>query len=148
MLRRPAKGSRLLARILAGAGVAVIAASLSAGPALANTGNQGHYTEDKLYPGQYLANGSYKFIMQTDGNLVLYGASNHVCWASNTQGLDGTYLDYNDHSVTPPDATLKNSSYGQLGHWWGSYEWLHKNGNLSLNSKGEVWIAWKKWVHC
>lgn len=25
---------------------------------------------------------------------------------------------------------------------------LHKNGDLSLNSHFDVWIGWKKWVHC
>lgn len=45
-------------------------------------------TNQKLTPGQYLnsANGQYKFILQTDGNLVLYNAANQALWASNTGG--------------------------------------------------------------
>ncbi len=101
-----------------------------------------------MLPGQYLSNGTYQLRMQTDGNLVLYGKNRRVCWASNTNGLPGTYLVYRDHLLLGPDVTLENSRYGRLGHWRGGYEWLHKNGNLSLNSHGEVWIAWKKWVHC
>ncbi|MDO8616528.1 MAG: hypothetical protein Q7T33_12470 [Dehalococcoidia bacterium] len=52
------------------------------------------YAADKLtggqwlYPGQYLMspNLQYKFIMQTDGNLVLYTRSGQALWASNTWG--------------------------------------------------------------
>lgn len=118
--------------------------------ASADTNNKGTYTEDRLYPNQYLlsSNSAYKLWMQPDGNLVLYKINVRVCWASNTNGTPGTYADYNDHSATPPDLTLKNSSYGDQGHWWGGYEYLHKNGNLSINTRGEVWIAWKKWIHC
>lgn len=139
-------------RVPARVGLALAAATLTTGiaatPASAITHNLGHSAEGKILPGQYLKNGSYQFIMQTDGNLVLYGPSHRVCWASGTNGLKGTFVVYRDHKLTPPDVTLENASYGRLGHWRGGYEWLHKNGNLSLNDKGEVWIAWKKWVHC
>lgn len=145
-------GSTRTRRTAARVGLVLSAAALAVGataaPAGAITHDLGHSTESTIYPGQYLKNGSYEFIMQTDGNLVLYGANRRVCWASGTNGLHGTYVHYRDHKITPPDVTLENASYGRLGHWRGSYEWLHKNGNLSLNDKGEVWIAWKKWVHC
>jgi len=52
------------------------------------------YAGDKLNPGEMLrrgehltsGNGQYRLIMQDDGNLVLYDASNRPLWASNTDG--------------------------------------------------------------
>jgi hypothetical protein len=43
---------------------------------------------------QYLSssNKAYKFILQADGNIVLYNASNQVRWSSDTQGKGGTKL--------------------------------------------------------
>ncbi len=139
-------------RLVAALGLVTTSIALAAGAALpaqasGAPGNQGTSIEDKLFPGQYLGNGGYKLAMQTDGNLVLYDRT-RVCWASHTNGLRGTYLDYDDNYIKPPQVDLKNATYGGLGTWYGSYTWLHKNGNLSLNSRGEVWIGWKKWIHC
>ena len=37
-----------------------------------------------------------EFIMQTDGNLVLYDTSGQPHWASNTQGNPGAFLNVQD----------------------------------------------------
>ena len=50
---------------------------------------------DRLFPGQELPigarlesnNGNYKFIMQTDGNLVLYDQNGKAIWASGTNNI-------------------------------------------------------------
>lgn len=49
---------------------------------------------EQLNPALYLSssNNAYKFILQPDGNIVLYNASNQVRWASDTQGKGGTKL--------------------------------------------------------
>lgn len=47
-----------------------------------------------LRPGQYLENGIYLLLMQSDGNLVLYenfSTTRKPVWASNTDGKGGTY---------------------------------------------------------
>lgn len=51
------------------------------------------YANERLTTNQYLqsANGSYRFILQSDGNIVLYGAS-RALWASNTVGKGGVNL--------------------------------------------------------
>ncbi len=71
---------------------------------------------DRLLPGQGLmsggslksADGRYRFIMQADGNLVLYNVYNQPLWASNTQGhsniwdvilqTDGNLVVYNSQN--------------------------------------------------
>ena len=47
-----------------------------------------------LYPGDYLCNGNYKAIMQTDGNFVIYNVkTNQATWSSRTC-LGTSYRDY------------------------------------------------------
>ncbi|HSA49659.1 MAG TPA: hypothetical protein VLH10_06045 [Yinghuangia sp.] len=124
----------------------------SAGPsrgvqARAECRNDGTSFSDKLLPGHCLSNGGYRFEMQYDGNLVLYSGS-RACWASGTDGTDGVYAEYSgDWQIDSPFMTLE-SPFGELRKWRGKYTGLHKTGNVSLNSKGEVWIAYGKFVHC
>jgi hypothetical protein len=49
-------------------------------------------TNQELLPGQFLTEGNYELVMQTDGNLVLYLESQgEVLWASQTEGIGGAY---------------------------------------------------------
>ncbi|UGQ12974.1 hypothetical protein LO772_04955 [Yinghuangia sp. ASG 101] len=102
---------------------------------------------DKLLPGHCLRNGGYRLEMQYDGNLVLYSGS-RACWASGTDGTDGVYAEYSgDWQIDSPFMTLE-SPFGELRKWRGKYTGLHKTGDVSLNNKGEVWIAYGKFVNC
>ncbi|MBD0743171.1 hypothetical protein [Streptomyces sp. CBMA152] len=103
--------------------------------------------DDRMLPGQCLRNGGYRFEMQYDGNLVLYSGS-RACWASGTDGTDGVYAKYSgDWKIDSPYMTLE-SQFGELRKYRGTYTYLHKSGNVSLNNKGEVWIAYGKMANC
>lgn len=102
---------------------------------------------DRMLPGQCLRNGGYRLEMQYDGNLVLYSDS-RACWASGTDGTDGVYAMYSgDWKLDSPYMTLE-SQFGELRKYRGKYTGLHKTGDVSLNGKGEVWIAYEKMVGC
>jgi hypothetical protein len=53
---------------------------------------------DRLSAGEYLTSPDhrYAFLLQTDGNLVLYGPGYEVIRDTNTNGRGGTYLDVQD----------------------------------------------------
>jgi hypothetical protein len=108
---------------------------------------------DRLFPNHYIqsSNDRYRFIMQSDGNLVLYDRIDAgACWASNTAGIDGVWAEWEDNPLVDfyPHLDL-NSPYGQLNSWRGGYTYLHKTGgNVSINNNGEVWLAYKKFVSC
>ncbi|WP_371656547.1 MULTISPECIES: hypothetical protein [unclassified Streptomyces] len=102
---------------------------------------------DKMIPGECLRNGGYRLEMQYDGNLVLYSGS-RACWASGTNGTDGVYAKFSgDWKPDSPYMTL-DSQFGELRKYRGKYTGLHKTGDVSLNGKGEVWIAYGKMVGC
>lgn len=102
---------------------------------------------DRMLPGQCLRNGGYRLEMQYDGNLVLYSGP-RVCWASGTDGTDGVYAKYSgDWKLDSPYLTLE-SQFGELRKYRGKYTYLHKTGDVSLNNKGEVWIAYEKMAGC
>lgn len=102
---------------------------------------------DRMLPGQCLRNGGYRLEMQYDGNLVLYSGG-RACWASGTDGTDGVYAYYGgDWQLDSPWMSLE-SQFGRLRKWHGKYTGLHKTGNVSLNGKGEVWIAYAKMWGC
>lgn len=62
---------------------------------------------------QYLTapNRGYQFVMQADGNLVLYNNSGHPLWASNTEGNPGAYL------AMQPDGNLVVYSLTEHALW-------------------------------
>ncbi|GGP45993.1 hypothetical protein [Streptomyces abikoensis] len=102
---------------------------------------------DRLIPGHCLQNGGYRLEMQYDGNLVLYSGS-RACWASGTDGTNGVYAKFSgDWKPDSPYMTLE-SPVGELRKYRGKYTGLHKTGNVSLNNKGEVWIAYGKMAGC
>jgi hypothetical protein len=78
---------------------------------------------------------------------MLY-AGTRVCWASGTDGTDGVYAEYSgDWAIDSPYVTLE-SPYGELRKYRGKYTGLHKTGNVSVNAKGEVWIAYGRMASC
>jgi hypothetical protein len=107
---------------------------------------------DTLHPGEWLVkeqglssnNGYYRFIMQTDGNLVLYvGSGYRPLWSSGTYGnpsvvgvkmqTDGNLVIYN------PSKAIWNS-----GTWNkpGSYLVLQDDGNMVIYDKPRaVWAT-------
>ena len=88
--------------------------------------------------GQELLNGNYAFIMQTDGNLVLYNGSTAI-WASNTSGNPGAYCTMQSDG----NLVVYSSSGGAL---WatgtngnpGAYVTLQTDGNVVVYSSSNV----------
>ncbi|WP_026152691.1 hypothetical protein [Actinopolyspora halophila] len=105
--------------------------------------------DDRLIPGQYIGSGPYTLAMQRDGNLLLFDHSaNRICWASGTNGTEQVYAKYSgDFVLGAPYMTLE-SPYGELRKYEGNYTGLHKTGDISINSSGEVWIAYEPFVSC
>jgi len=113
------------------------------------------YASDMLYPGEELkkgdnltsANGRYKLIFQTDGNLVLYGRGYRALWSSNTQGRPV------EKCIMQTDGNLVLYLRGGQPVWNsktyrfpGSFLWLRDDGNLILYYP--VWstgTAQKRW---
>ncbi|MER5884131.1 hypothetical protein ABT160_09900 [Streptomyces sp. NPDC001941] len=134
--------------------LATVAATIA--PAAAPHGAQAHAADcrgigssfsDRLLPGQCLRNGNNRLEMQYDGNLVLY-SGDRACWASGTEGTDGVYAQYSgDWKFDSPYMSLE-SQFGQLRKYRGKYTGLHKSGDISLNGKGEVWIAYERFAGC
>lgn len=61
---------------------------------LAAAGTGTTHAKERLNPGQYLEspNRAYSFVMQTDGNAVVYNrSSGKACWHTNTSGHPGAY---------------------------------------------------------
>jgi hypothetical protein len=142
--RETSNGVRRLALMMVALLFAVIAQSA---PANAAT-TVGSSFNDRLLPNQQIANNGNRLVMQSDGNLVLYANTGRVCWASGTNGLSGVYAKYSgDWRIDSPWMSLE-SPYGQLRKWRGGYTWTKKTGNVSINARGEVWIAYKLFVRC
>ncbi|MDI2129923.1 hypothetical protein [Yinghuangia seranimata] len=138
----------LVAAVAAAVGPAPVAVAAQAEPqARSECRNDGTSFTDKLIPGHCLRNGGYRLEMQYDGNLVLYSGG-RACWSSGTDGTDGVYAEYSgDWKLDSPYMALE-SPFGQLRKYRGAYTYLHKSGDISLNGKGEVWIAYQKFVGC
>ncbi|MCF2530247.1 hypothetical protein [Yinghuangia soli] len=137
------------ANLLAVVGVSTGTVAAAPGVPAANGDcrNDGTSFDDRLIPGHCLRNGGYRFEMQYDGNLVLYSGG-RACWSSGTDGTDGVYAEFSgDWQLDSPWFSLE-SPYGRLRKYHGKYTGAHKTGNVSLNGKGEVWIAYGKFVSC
>jgi hypothetical protein len=77
--------------------------------------------------------------MQTDGNLVVYNASNKPVWATNTLGKGGTYViiqgsDGNLVLYTSSDSPVWSSNTAGTGA-----------NNLVLNDDGSLWLWQAAW---
>jgi hypothetical protein len=91
-----------------------------------------------LTPGQQIKIGSYLFVFQTDGNLVLYGPNNSVVWASYTQGgalaamqEDGNFVIY--------DGNMKPLWYTGTTAFPGAHARIQANGSFSIVVHKVVW---------
>ncbi|KAJ5668668.1 hypothetical protein N7462_009738 [Penicillium macrosclerotiorum] len=106
-----------------------------------------------MYEGDYLQseNALYRFILQGDGNVVLYAPENKVLWASSTDGMgrppyrivaqdDGNVVQYDGHN-TPEHALWRTGTNG-VG---GEVLILQDDGNLVLYASGNkpVWDSFK-----
>ncbi len=89
-------------------------------------------SNEKLMPGEALQNGAYKFILQRDGNLVLYNGDKSI-WESNTDGVairngvmqaDGNFVLYK-HDKKPAWSSNTNGKAG-------SYLMLQADGDVVI----------------
>lgn len=102
---------------------------------------------ESLTPGQSLTNGSYRFILQTDGNLVLYKGSNPL-WSSRTDGIaireaimqsDGNFVLYR-HNNTP---VWSSGTAGKNG----GYLVLQSDGNVVIYYSPPAQAIWNTGTH-
>lgn len=106
------------------------------------------YSGQSMYPGEllYSSLGGYYFAFQTDGNLVVYDASdNHAIWSANTAGKGGTIFSLQSDG----NLVLYNSNHTAI--WYshtagtgdGSFLGMQDDGNLVLYtaSKKAVWYS-------
>lgn len=91
------------------------------------------YENESLTPGQWLRsnNRQYTFVMQQDGNLVLYGRG-RALWASNTYGLAA------QSAVMQSDGNLV--IYGYPRAIWASNTDNNPGANLVVQDDGNVVI--------
>ncbi|HEX3563918.1 MAG TPA: hypothetical protein VHU17_00985 [Acidimicrobiales bacterium] len=97
----------------------------------------------QIAPGGCLrsANGGYELVMQTDGNLVLYGTLNSdVLWSTNTAGNPGAYL-----RLQADDGNLVESNQAGTAALWSTgvlapraILTLQNDGNLVLTANNEA----------
>lgn len=95
---------------------------------------------DILHPGETLQMGEemkapakgYHLVMQTDGNLVLYGGSNKVLWTPYTQGHGADYL------IMQTDGNLV--VYNAAGELWNAGTQGHPGAELHVQDDGNLVI--------
>lgn len=91
-----------------------------------------------LTTGQFLnsPNGNYTAIMQTDGNFVLYNASNIPLWATGTSGSNNTLSMQPDGNIVVYHAGSAIWASGTTTYGWNRCYWLelYNTGSLVLNS--------------
>lgn len=140
--RRLIAGLLVLGAITAGLFVAAPSASAAAG---SNTLNPGETLEREQ---SIRSSTGYEFVMQTDGNAVIYkpGPNGRVpIWASNTPGRSGTYLAMqSDGNLVLYDHGAPYWATGMKGA--GSYLVMQDDGNLVMyrpNGSGRtaVWAS-------
>ncbi len=119
-LRRHLLSATIVGLFLAGSSAA-LAQTLSPGQTLER--GQGIYSENRRY----------YFVMQDDGNLVLYMAGGHALWATGTDGVSVR------HAVMQGDGNLVLYDYANKPRWAsgtdgqpGSYLVVQNDGNVVL----------------
>nr|WP_113755901.1 lectin [Brevibacillus laterosporus] len=102
-------------------------------PAFAASGEDHLYPGEKLVKGQYLksSNGEYQFVLQDDGNLVLYGRG-RALWASNTNGSATSNV------IMQGDGNLV--IYGYPNAIWHSGTYNNPGARLIVQNDGNVVI--------
>jgi hypothetical protein len=100
----------------------------------------------RLNPGGAIAAGSYRLIMQTDGNLVMYNSAGTALWHSHTAGQRGNYV------VMQADGNLV--VYNGSSWRWQSATEGYAGSRLAIQTDGNLVIysgtrpLWaKSWVH-
>lgn len=119
-------------------GLAVLAApAVTATSAQAAAGSDHLNRGESLYPGQsirwLMPTGYTSLIMQTDGNLVEYTASGHVCFAANTQ-WNGSYAIYQ----TDGNFVVYDSGHHAL---WASGSQDDGGTTVNINAYGGLWAG-------
>ena len=126
--RTLAAASVLALSALTGAAIAPLATVSSAYAADTLTGGQRLNADQSILSG----NGQYQFVMQRDGNLVLY-FSGRPLWASNTAGNSGAF------AVMQGDGNLV--VYSASGRaLWASGTWGNAGARVAAQSDGNVVI--------
>ncbi|MCX5378620.1 hypothetical protein [Streptomyces sp. NBC_00091] len=114
-----------------------------AGTASADAADATGVTSDHLNRGSTLWAGSQiesstqygyaRLVMQSDGNLVLYGSKWGVCWASHTYGSGG------NRAVYQGDGNFV--IYNNSGAVWASNTLGTGGTNVNINWSGQVWVG-------
>lgn len=90
-------------------------------------------TNQTLHAGQYLLSPDVRFmlVLQTDGNLVLYGPGRRALWATNTTGSGAQYL------IPQGDGNLVLYT-AQWKPVWASWTVGHTNVSLHMQADGHL----------
>lgn len=152
--------SRLAAAVLAA--VVVSSAGVAAAPALAAPASSFAAARvaaavtigDTLAPGSALradeqlvsANGQYRLVMQTDGNVVLYSASGGVEWTTGTRGSGNLFTLQNDGNIVVySEAGAALWASGSAGRGQPDRLVLQNDGNLvsyaRFDGGGPLWAS-------
>jgi hypothetical protein len=100
-----------------------------------------------LNPGDFIhsPDNRFYFLMQTDGNLVLYYQNGRACWASGTNGTNGAYARFVQRGPFESDSLVV---YHPQGFALRDYANYNGGTNVSLNNNGQVWIGYSRFVSC
>jgi surface antigen len=151
--RPGSRGGWLAARLgrtaaaLASASVITLAVSLSSAPAaMAGAGSSTLSVGHELQAGQELVSvgGQYTLVMQSDGNLVIYG-NGCALWASGTVGTGGAYLNMqtDGNLVIYTSAAKPVWSSGTAGTGSSNTLNMQEDGNLVIYTSAAtpVWAS-------
>lgn len=114
--------------------------------------NWDYVGSDYLYAGQELTqnqaltseNGEYALVLQTDGNLVLYGQDVTAYWSSDTDGEGGTYaLMQTDGNFVVYDAYYDPLFWTNTDGNSGAFLRVQDDSNVVVYSSG--WVALWAW---
>ncbi|MGK5529717.1 hypothetical protein [Streptomyces sp. URMC 129] len=128
----------LLAALTLALGLTVAAGT----PAEAGLGSDYLNKGERLYQNEHIwrevaGYNNAVFVMQSDGNLVLYSmgpVGNRVCWASNTQGSGGVFVEYQHDG----NLVMYNGDYRPV---WSSGTAGTGGTNTNINYHGQVWVG-------
>ncbi|WP_455354557.1 hypothetical protein [Streptomyces sp. SYSU K217416] len=129
----------LLAAVAMGLGLTVASGT----PAQAGAGSSYLKKGERLYNGERIWRevagiNDAEFVMQGDGNLVLYAygpQGRRVCWASNTQGSGGRFVEYQHDG----NLVIYNGSYRPV---WSSRTAGTGGDTTNINYHGQVWVGY------
>ncbi|WP_326595127.1 hypothetical protein [Streptomyces sp. NBC_01803] len=128
--------------LLAALGLALGLTVVVGTPAEAGAGSDYLNKGERLYHGQRIwrevaGYNNAELVMQSDGNLVLYSygpVETRVCWASNTQGSGGAFVEYQQDG----NLVIYNGDYRPV---WSSNTAGTGGTNTNINYHGQVWVG-------